>query len=147
MKTKALEFIAQVQGGKLPDETARQIGRAVRLLDGKRVRVTVAEVSKKRSLNQNSYYWGVVIAMVREFVNELGNDMDEDEVHEFLKRHVGKLATMIKLPDGSVTKALRSTRKLTPGEFEEYLEKIRAWAAEFGLIVPFPGEQFFNPLA
>jgi hypothetical protein len=61
-------------------------------------------------------------------------------VHEFLKLRVGKLAQNVVDPNGEVHKTLGSTTKLSTMEFEAYMTKIKAWAAEFGLQIPEPGE-------
>ena len=45
---------------------------------------------------------------------------------------------MLVLPDGEVYKSLGSTAKLSTTEFTGFIEKIRAWAAQFGVEIPDP---------
>ena len=34
-----------------------------------------------------------------------------------------------------------STKRLTTMEFESYLERVRAWSATMGIVLPLPNEQ------
>jgi hypothetical protein len=71
---------------------------------------------------------------------DAGNYVDAEDVHGFLKEHVGKLSRVIVTPDREVVKAPGSTTKLSTQEFEVYLEKIRAWAAGYGCVIALPNE-------
>lgn len=117
-----------------------QIAEAFRSLEGKRVCVSIKEVKRRRSNNQNAYYFGCVIPSIVAMLREFGNDVDELTVHDYLKQEVGKLSRVIVLPDGEVKRVLGSTKALTTMEFEVYLEKCRAFAAEHGVQVPLPNE-------
>ena len=139
-----MKLTGTVTGGKLPTSIWQDCMKAVEGLDGKRVSVTVEVIKQKRSSNANAYYWGVVVEAVTQMFRDNGNYVDSEDVHEFLKLRVGKLAQVIVLPDGEVQKGLGSTAKLTTGEFELYMEKIRAWAAEYGCPIPLPNETDFN---
>ena len=136
-----MEFAGPVYDGTLPPAVAKQIAAAIRSLEGKRVVVTIREQKRKRSNNQNSYYFGVVVAAVNQLFREHGNMVDAHDTHEFLKLRVGKLSQIFVTPDGEVIKSLGSTTKLSTMEFEAYLDRIRAWASEFGLIIPLPNEE------
>ena len=135
-----MKLVGLVTGGKLSTGIWQDALKAVAELDGKRVSVSIAEVKPKRSRNQNAYYWGVVVEAVTQMFRDAGNYVDADDVHDYLKMRVGKLAQVIVTPDGEVTKSLGSTSKLSKPEFEVYVEKIRAWAAEYGCTIPLPNE-------
>lgn len=137
---QSLEFSGQVTDGKLPKAVSERIAAVIRQFDGKRVVVTVKEQKRRRSLNQNAFYWGVVVQMVTQMFRDAGNYVDPEDVHDFLKLRVGKLTQVFVSPDGKVIKSIGSTTKLSTQEFEVYLERIRAWAAEFGLVIPLPNE-------
>lgn len=101
-------------------------------LRGQTVEVTIEKRRKRRTDNQNSYYWGVVI---RTIANECGYRSDEElaAVHAELKKkflpHNGKLA----IP--------QSTTKLNTAEFTRYIEAVRDWAvSELGIYIPDAGE-------
>lgn len=86
--------------------------------------------NKNRSLNQNSYYHGVVLFMLS---NHLG--YTQNELHDALK---------IKFLPNKTEKGLiiyKTTSDLTTAEFEEYMIKIREWASSYlNFYIPQPNE-------
>ena len=93
------------------------------------VEVIIRKPKTKRSDLQNSYYFGVVVEML---ANELG--YDKDEMHEILKYKFLQSNAM-GMP------YVKSTTKLSTGEFEDYLSKIKRWSAEFlHIVIPDPNE-------
>ncbi len=136
------EFTCQITpNGHLPGKERLAFDDLIRSLAGKKVTVRVALYQKKRSNRENRYYWGCVIPLVTQFFRDAGNMVDGDDTHDFLKLRVGKLAQNIVTPDGEVVKTLGSTAKLSTVEFEAYMLRIRAWAAEYGLQIPEPNEE------
>lgn len=136
----ALEIVSPVTRGSLSDEAHRRIRLALQGMEGKRVQLTLKEIKRRRSNNQNAYYWGVAIPAITAMFREAGNYVDDEEVHEFLKLRVGKLSRVLVMPDGEIIKTLGSTAALTTMEFEAYVERVRAWAAEMGCPIPLPNE-------
>lgn len=126
-------FRATIQKGKVIFDCVGLFNDYLTLLEGKEVDVIVRKHKKNRSNNQNAYYWGVCIKILSE---ELG--YTDDEMHSalkmmFLQDNLRKIPT------------LKSTTSLTTVEFEEYLEKIRQWAAqELSCIIPLPNEVDFK---
>ena len=137
---KKLEFFGEVIAGRLAEETARMVGLAIRQFDGKRVAITIAELKRKRSNPQNRYYWGCVVPAVLQMFVEAGNAMDVEEIHAYLKEHIGKLKKVVIDPAGMQRVILCSTTRLSTAEFEVYMDRIRAWAAEFGTVIALPNE-------
>jgi hypothetical protein len=87
---------------------------------GRDVVVIVREPRDIRSHSQNNYYHGVVVQVLS---TEWG--ATPADVHRDLKREFG----------------IRSTATLETGQFEDYLERIRAWAlTDFGIRIPAPDE-------
>ena len=87
------------------------------------------------SSQQNRYYRGVVVKMI---ADELGY-LRPDDVHEALKLEF--LRVEADPEHGKPFAYGRSTTTLKTDEFEDYLERIRIWAASFcGLIIPKPNE-------
>lgn len=102
-------------------------------LEGNEVDVTVEKHRNKRSLQQNSYYFGVVIKILSD---ELG--YSRDEMHDVLK---GKFLGELKKVGKTVIHYSRSTTSLNTQEFEDYLQQIREWAsAELNVFIPLPNE-------
>ena len=139
--SKALEFVCPVVDGRLPEDAARRVGQAIRAFDGKRVTISVAEVKKTRSGNANRYYWGCCVSLITDAFRDAGNMVNADDTHEFLKTHVGKLQQVLVTADGEVFRGPGSTAKLTPTEFGDYVEAVKAWAADMlDLQIPSPDE-------
>jgi hypothetical protein len=122
-------FRGKVVQGKIvfdPGETDRMTN-AVKGLEGKLIELKLGKLKKIRSMSQNRYYWGVVIALFAEHVG-----LDAEEMHaalkmKFLQKHDGPMETV------------RSTTDLSTEEFQEYLEKCKQLAAEMGVEIPDPG--------
>jgi len=83
----------------------------------------------KRSLNQNKYYWGVVIAIFSDYTG-----FENEECHQMLTE---KFLQYTK----SGREFTKSTKQLDTKEFEQYTEKCRLWLwHEFELHIPLPNE-------
>ena len=86
-----------------------------------------------RSMQQNRYYWGVVVKIISDdTVN------DPETVREFLKaKFLPKRETIIK---GEKLMLLGCTHDLNRDNFfADFIDPIRAWYAEYGYI-PDPNE-------
>jgi hypothetical protein len=138
---KQLQFFSPVQNGHISDNCRHAIAQALRTLSGKEVKVTIEERKKKRSLSQNAYYWSVVIPAVTNAINEHGNSMTGEQVHEFLKAEVGGLHQTVTMPTGEIKSVVGSSTVLTTMQFENYMEQVRVWAAEMlQIVIPLPNE-------
>lgn len=139
----ALEFTCPVVDGRLPERDAKRIGEVIRKFDGKRVVVSIEEVKKTRSSQSNRYYWGVCVKLITDAFRDAGNMVNSDDTHDFLKAHVGKLSQVFVTAEGEVLRGPGSTAKLTTAEFSNYIEAVRAWAADMlDLKIPSPDEAF-----
>lgn len=131
--------IGKVEKGKFVPSDKRKFAAAFACHEGKEVEFQPKRHRKTRSLNQNGYYWSVVVPMI---ADAMGED-DPKAVHEWLKAHfnyevksIGEKRVAVKVP--------RSTSDLNTSDFEVYLEKIRRWASEFfPLYIPLPNEVAF----
>ncbi len=101
----------------------------LKTLTDKNVEVIVRKQRAQRSNNQNNYYFGVVCKILGDYFG-----YTEDEMHEALKIHF--------LTKGACDiPTVGSTAKMNTAEFEDYLTKIKRWAAsEYGVIIPDPNE-------
>lgn len=112
------------------------------LKDGKYL-ITVKDI-RKRSIQQNRYYWGVVVYMCMHGLYEIGYEevTSLEDAHEILKKlHLTK--QYVHKTTGACIEIARSTAKLSIAEFNDYLERICRWASEFlGIYIPSPNEQY-----
>lgn len=101
------------------------------------------EPRKKRSLNQNSFYWAVVIPIVKDALRDAGFDdvKSTEDVHTILK------STFLKkqIPNhktGECLEVIRSTTELTTKEFKDFIDEVGKWCAEYlSVYLPAPGQQ------
>lgn len=114
------------------DADARQ---TIRRWVGKEVEIR--PVTKRRSLDQNAWIWGVAYPLIAE---ELGYDRDEhDDLHYALlaecfgRKHSDHF---------NIDVPAKTSSKLTTGEFSEYMEWLVRFAAKkWGVNVPLPDEE------
>lgn len=106
---------------------------------GKKLILTIEEPKKDRSLNQNSYMWGVVYNAISQYTG-----MTPNEVHEFCKLEFNfgfKEVLNEKTGELKELKYPKSTTDFNTGEMENYLEAIRRYfMIEFNLYIPLPNE-------
>lgn len=99
----------------------------------KKVEISVRGESKTRTIPQNAYLWGVVYKYISE---EIG--YEPEQVHELMKFKFLKIEILVK---GNPETVIRSTTDLSTEEFNQYIERIVRWAAEFlSVSIPEPNE-------
>lgn len=126
-----------IQSGELVNKAI--VKKAFDLKDG----VYELEIKKrdKRSLQQNRYYFGVCIKMIRDELYERGNDVSIQETHEWINSKFNYLE-VINEETGEVERIPQSTTKLNKEGFGLYIEKVQRFGAEFlSITIPDPGEQ------
>lgn len=117
--------------GKLKLEPVDRVrfDRMCSLLTGKRVELSMRKFRKKRSLAQNSWYWGLLIPILSEHLG-----YDADETHEALK------FKFLRVRIDEELETVRSSASLTTEEYSRYMEDCQRLAAEYGCDVPMPNE-------
>lgn len=87
---------------------------------------------EQRSLQQNSYLWGVVYPDVRDgMIEAWGETLSTDEVHEFLKDKFLAKPVINRATGEAMGKTTPSTTKLNTKECAEYIDQITKFAAEY----------------
>lgn len=107
------------------------------------------ENGNNRTSPQNRYYWGCCLPLVKEGLQGIGyrEVKTNEDAHEvlkylFLKKLIPNEET------GEAIEILGSTAKLTTVEFNEYIDQIVQWGAEYlNIQIPLPNEQLqlLNP--
>lgn len=132
--TETFSITVPVSDGALnPSEQQKgAIRRYLKNRDGRAVTVKFSKPTSTRSLNQNRYYWSVVLGIIADSTGNTTEDLHLVIKDMFLPRKFLKLGTR-------EIEARKTTTELTPTEFEQYLERVRAWAAqELGINIPLP---------
>ena len=124
-------FTGTIEKGKLKLDNPHKYLVRIAALEGKKVELILRQQKAKRSIRQNSAYWGIVIEILS---NHLG--YDKDSMHDALKV---KFASRVD-PETGLT-ITESTAKMDTKRFIEYYESIQRWAAEFlNCYLPSPNE-------
>lgn len=101
-------------------------------LRGKVVEVTAEKQKKRRSNEQNAYYWGVVLKTIADFCGYFSAE-EVESLHAEMCRRFLPVRGRLNLPTRS--------SKLSTVEMNDYIEKIRVWASrELSLYIPEPNE-------
>ena len=114
---------------------------AVKSFEGKDVLLTFEKPKKKRSNQQNSYYWAVLIPItINAIKNEWGEFWSNEKTHEFYKHHFN-IVERINQETGEIIKVVKSTTENTTTQQEEYHLQIRQFLKEwFNVDAPLPNE-------
>jgi hypothetical protein len=103
-------------------------------MEGKDCYITIHRQgkSRKKSLQQMKYYWGVMIPVLGEYFGYEKDEMHQALCQEFL---------LVKIPGKPPYVMGTGCDKWTTEEWEEYCEKVRRWADQkFRVRIPLPNE-------
>ena len=132
---------ARIKSGKLTfKQRSVFLDDISKLKDGDYI-VTVERQKKTRSIQQSRYYWGVVVPLVKDGLNDIGYKLTTESVHEFLKGQFN-VKEIINENSGEILKAVGSTTELTTSGMMEYFAQIQQWATEYlNIYIPDPNQQ------
>jgi hypothetical protein len=123
-------FRGIVKAGRFcPDDIARH-GAWLAKAEGKRVIASLKREQLGRTMSQNKYYWGVVLATLSEWSGH-----EPEELHEHFKRALLEPCED-QLPSGQKITTWPSTTTLTVQAFTRYVDQIAKWASEQGVYIP-----------
>ena len=133
---------AVVDGGRLKIRNRRLFDAEIASLrDGWEVQIAVKRLRATRSLEQNAYYFGVVVQLLSQHTG-----YTPDEIHDLLKAKFIPKRLAVCDGNGVIQDEIvlgGSTRKMNKLEFGEYIDSIREWAAEtLDLVIPDPDKDY-----
>lgn len=135
----------EIHGGEMLFEKEKEFREHLIPYEGKQMTVTLKNVFKGRSRQEEKYYHAVIVRMVAGAM-----DVADQEAHEFLKDLFLKVEEQS--PAGFRYTRAMSTTELSDKAYREYWEKCRDWAAlptedeglsvssGLGLYIPEPNE-------
>lgn len=131
---------ASVKGGKLFIRNRRGFDQQIaQMKDGWEVELTIQRRRATRSLQQNAYYWGVVIEAIADHTG-----YPPDDVHELMKQMFIPKRLAVQDGNGEIVGDYvlgGSTRTMNKLAFGDFMESIRRWAAtELDVVIPDPNE-------
>lgn len=136
MATK-LQYLCEVKEGKMKVVFRKSFEQELKtLVDGDYI--LLLKRKGKRSDQQNKYYWGVLVAMITAELKRLGNNVDEEIVHEWLK--VKFRPVYLHNDAGEVIDTIGgSTTGMNKDEMSEYIDRIIVWVQDnLNLSIPSP---------
>lgn len=138
---KKISIVTSVLRGKLTKHT-ETIAEAIKMHEGKDIKVTIERHRKNRSNPQNRYYWGVIVPLIVQGLRDTqGEIYSNEEVHEFLKANFN-YNELVDESTGEVLKIAKSTTENDTFNQEEYHEKVRIFAFEFlNVSIPLPNDE------
>jgi hypothetical protein len=115
---------------------------AIKSFNGSDVVITIDKVKKKRSNNQNAFYWGVLIPLMQQGAKHTwGESWSVDKAH----KHLSKLFVFhesVNIKTGLITQTPKSTTELTTTDWEVYVTEIRIYLLEnFDIDAPEPNQE------
>jgi hypothetical protein len=130
MNTKLL-YYGKVENGKIVLPSKRFKQEVTQAFEGKAIQMVVERKKKRRSPEQNKYYWGVVVTILVHSFKEWNPDMliTPALVHEWAKDRFLPLITDLNIekidtPEGE--KEIRlTTTELTTAQFMDYIVLIQ----------------------
>ena len=128
-----MKFYGETKDNKFIPDDLQAFYKHVKSLNGERVVVEMKKFKpyKKRSNEQNAYYWGMIVDILSK---EFG--YTPEEIHEILKfKFLSKNYDF----KGQYMTGTESTATLSTSEMEDYHRKIREWASrDFNIYIPEP---------
>jgi len=133
----SLTYKGTISKGKVKvNANQMQVDIPIYFTDGDNVDVIIRHSTKQRSTEQNRYYWGVVVPIVRRGLRDAGYAVTDKDTHLALKHQFLSVDCNFGLH------LTPSTTELSTDEMNEYVENIRVWAWEnLKVSIPEPGEQ------
>lgn len=128
----AKQVIDIPKGGTL----ARVVAVLSALSKDKPLRVTIEELKRKRSDEQNRYLWGVVYKTLLDHLP----GWEAEDVHEYMLGECYGWETIEGMGKKRL-KPIRRSSKLNKMEFADYIAFIQRKASELGVYIPDPSEQ------
>ena len=136
---KDLKYFGKVDDGKLTIFQRNDMVSGLQNLGSGFVEIII-RLAGKRSTPQNRYYWGAMLPIVKEGLKGVGIEMSKEQTHELLKYKFLKREFITS--DGDILQSIGSTTELSTKEFNEYIESIQIWSAEYlNVNIPDPNEQ------
>lgn len=139
---KAIEIDTRIEGGQFR-QNKDFIKDAVQQFEGKEIKLIFKRKYKKRSNNENAFYWGVWIPILQRAIRDTwGEVRDANDVHEIIKLNCN-YEEKVNEETGAFIRLPKSSTHLNTYEWEfEFKQKIRQFALDFfNVVLPEPNEQ------
>lgn len=134
------EIISEVKNGSLT-RNRNLIKDAIETFEGKQIVIKIEKFKKKRSTQQNRFYYGVIIPIVQNCLKEAGHIMTNESTHDLIKLKFLKETLFVNETTGEVIERIKSTTELSTSQFMDLLTEINNFTFEyFGVNLPSPND-------
>lgn len=109
-------------------------------MEGQEIEVVIKK--KKRSENQNDYWFGSLTRYVLPYFRDAGNNWSVFDLHEMTMHELGYLDAKV-APNGKIYPCRQHSSEFDTAEWEEFMERARAYyATEYGIDIPLPDKNW-----
>ena len=134
------EIRSEVKNGTLT-RNVNLIKDAIQTFEGKQIIIKIEKAKKKRSTQQNRFYYGVIIPIVQNCLKEAGHVMTNESTHNLIKLKFLKETLFVNETTGEVIERIKSTTELSTSQFMDLLAEINNFTFDyFGVSLPSPNE-------
>lgn len=136
-----LLHLGTVSDGRLKLSDRKRFDTDIKQFEGKRVEVVISKANKRRSNEQNRYYWGLVLPCAVQGFRDAGHDgITIDDAHRFFKERFLTEGVEIASPKtGEIITISKTTTVLSTTGMMDYTDQIAQFCAEFlGVVIPEP---------
>jgi hypothetical protein len=115
---------------------------AIKSFNGCDVVITIDKPKKKRSNNQNAFYWGCLVPLMQSGAKDLwGEVWSTDKAHKHLSSKF-VFHESVNTQTGEITQTPKSTTELTTTGWEVYMTEIRIYLLQdFDIDAPEPNQE------
>jgi hypothetical protein len=113
---------------KSKDQLIQRFTEFLDKIRGGKYVITIEKQQRERSGEQNKFYWAI-LKQIEEQTGQLSEELHETFKAKYLVDRSAKLPR------------IKSTSELNVIEFNEYISKICAGMADFGIIIDFPEDK------
>ena len=126
--------------GILKITNRKQFDTDLKRFNGSQVEIVVKKKRSTRSSQQNRYYWGIVIPLIMQGLNDTGNEVNKQDAHEFIKANFN-YSEIVNEETAEVFRVTKSTTRLNKNDFGVMIEKVKKFASEYlNIYIPDPNE-------
>ena len=139
MKT---ELITSVHNGVFK-RNRNMVLDLIKSYEGSDVVISFDKPKKKRSNNQNQYYWGCCIPLIQNGLKDAtGEFRSADNIHyNILLPLFAPLREIVNINTGEITNERLTSSDMTTTQFCEYIMELQKWSKEFlNIDIPNPNE-------
>lgn len=134
------EIVSEVKNGSLT-RNRNLIKDAIETFEGKQVVIKIEKFKKKRSTQQNRFYYGIILPIVQNCLKEAGHIMTIESTHDLIKLKFLKETLFVNETTGEVIERIKSTTELSTSQFMDLLAEINNFTFEyFGVSLPSPND-------